>query len=177
MRDLLDVWRKTYDWILFDTPPLLFVSDASILSTLADGVVIVVRAGATTRALLTRTREQLENVNARVVGSILNGMIVSRVGRHYSYYGYYGYSQYAKDYHRTYYGDTGEDDVEDSGAEPSRGSSRGHRRRRRSLEEDAAMRGWPNALRSAWVERRGQAASWVRNRLGSGRSHRKGGAE
>jgi capsular exopolysaccharide synthesis family protein len=105
MRDLLEEWRQAFDWVFLDTPPVLFVSDASILGALADGVILLVRAGSSTQALVSRAREQLESVNARVVGSVLNGMIVSKVGRYYSYYQYHGYSRYAKDYHRTYYSD------------------------------------------------------------------------
>jgi succinoglycan biosynthesis transport protein ExoP len=105
MRDLLSEWREAFDWVFLDTPPVLFVSDSSILSAMADGVILLVRAGSSTQALVSRAREQLESVNARIVGSILNGMVVSKVGRYYSYYQYHGYSRYAKDYHRSYHSD------------------------------------------------------------------------
>ncbi|MBM4148252.1 MAG: polysaccharide biosynthesis tyrosine autokinase [Lentisphaerae bacterium] len=103
MKEFLAEVRKEYDYIIIDTPPVLFVSDASVLAALADGVIFVVRAGATTRTLLVRAREQLEGVKAKIIGSVLNGMIVSKMGRYYSDYSYHGYSRYAKDYQRSYY--------------------------------------------------------------------------
>ena len=117
MSELLAEWRGEYDWVFVDTPPVLFVSDASILSTMCDGVVLIVRAGASTRALLGRAKGQLASVNARIIGSILNGMVVSRMGRHYSYYHYHGYSRYSKDYHRSYYPDDSGGGDEDFGSE------------------------------------------------------------
>lgn len=105
MRDLLLEVREAYDWVLIDTPPVLFVSDASVLSIRCDGVLLVVKSGISTRTLLNRTREQLERVHARMVGCILNHVTVSRVGRHYSSYYSYGYSRYTRDYERSYYAD------------------------------------------------------------------------
>ncbi len=103
-RELIRMLRAEFDWVLLDTPPVLFASDAAVLSTLCDGVVLVVRAGMSSRAIVARAREQLEAVHARIVGAILNNAVIAKLGRHYSYYSYYGYSRYAKDYHRAYYG-------------------------------------------------------------------------
>jgi len=103
MKRIIQEAREVYDWVLVDTPPILFVSDAGILSTMCDSVVVVVRAGNSTRSLLTRTTEQLRNLNAKVLGTVLNNVVISRMGRYYSSYYSYGYSQYAKDYRRTYY--------------------------------------------------------------------------
>lgn len=104
MRQLLETCRARYDWVIVDTPPILFVSDACAFSAMCDGVIMVVKSGVNTRTVLNRAREQLENVNARIIGSVLNCMVVSRMGRHHSYYSYHGYTRYAKDYHKAYYG-------------------------------------------------------------------------
>jgi capsular exopolysaccharide synthesis family protein len=103
MSQLLSEVRDSYDWVLVDTPPILFVSDASILSALCDGVILVVRAGVNNRSMLNRTREHLENIKVKIVGSVLNQMVVGRFGRYYSHYYYHGYSRYSRDYHRSYY--------------------------------------------------------------------------
>ena len=62
-----------YDQVLFDGAPCLLVTDASTLSTLVDGVVLVVRAGANTFGIVQRTREMLSHIGAHVVGVVLNG--------------------------------------------------------------------------------------------------------
>ena len=106
--------RSEYDWVLADTPPVLFVSDAAILSVPCDGVIVVVKSGTNSMSMLGRCTEQLRTVNAKVIGSILNGMLVSRIGRYYSRYYYYGYSRYAPDYQRSYYGHHHDDEEEDA---------------------------------------------------------------
>jgi succinoglycan biosynthesis transport protein ExoP len=113
MRDLLQDMRGEYDWVFVDTPPILFVSDASVLSVATDGVIMVVKAGTSTPPLLARAKEQLDNVRARVLGCILNSVMVSRVGRYYSTYYNYGYSRYAKNYHSSYYADDADEAEEE----------------------------------------------------------------
>jgi len=105
MQRILREARTEYDWIILDTPPVLFVSDAVVMSSFADGTILVVKAGTITKGLLDRTKARLDNIHANVIGSILNNMILSRMGRYYSYYGYHGYATYSKDYHKTYYND------------------------------------------------------------------------
>ena len=119
MRELLREVRGIYDWVFVDTPPLLFVSDASIMSVLCDGIILVVRSGVSNRSLLRRVKEQLEGVHGHIIGSILNDMTVSRVGRYYSSYYYHGYSRYSKDYHRSYYSDGKGQKKTDKGTPPA----------------------------------------------------------
>ncbi|MFT5240222.1 MAG: succinoglycan biosynthesis transport protein ExoP [Candidatus Promineifilaceae bacterium] len=111
MRELLTEVREQYDWVLIDTPPVLFVSDASIISVMCDGVILVVKSGDATRSLLARTMERLDAVRAHMIGSILNNVQVSRVGRYYSSYYNVGYSRYSSDYQRTYYAREGADEL------------------------------------------------------------------
>jgi len=103
MRKLLETLRDQYDRIIIDTPPVLFVSDASILSTLVDGTILVVRANTHTRAHAIRARKQLNKVKARIVGGILNNVRVTRFGHHYSDFYYHGYARYRSDYYSAYY--------------------------------------------------------------------------
>lgn len=86
---------ERFDRVIFDSPPVLAVTDAAVLSRAVNGVVFVARAGKTSRDALARARRQLGAVNARIVGGVLNDVSI-RSG-HYS--GYYGY--YQKTYHRS----------------------------------------------------------------------------
>ncbi|MGH9870458.1 MAG: GumC family protein [Candidatus Polarisedimenticolia bacterium] len=83
-----------YDHVLFDSPPILSVTDASIMARHMDGVVLVVRAGATPRNSVARATEKLRVVKARVLGALLNRVDVSSHGGYYrSYYSYYGHEK------------------------------------------------------------------------------------
>lgn len=89
MRDLIDQLRDKYDHIVIDTPPTLSVTDAVVLSTRADAVVLVIRSGKTTKQALRRARELLLRVNARVTGVLLNAVDLSSPDYYY-YYEYQG---------------------------------------------------------------------------------------
>ncbi|MBU1693750.1 MAG: polysaccharide biosynthesis tyrosine autokinase [Verrucomicrobia bacterium] len=102
-RQLLESWRERYDRIVLDTTPVLFVSDASILGSMVDGVILVVRPMEHPRAHALRAKHQLEKVHARLIGGILNGVQVHRMGHYYSDYYYYGYARYRANYYDDYY--------------------------------------------------------------------------
>ncbi|HEY8483148.1 MAG TPA: polysaccharide biosynthesis tyrosine autokinase, partial [Longimicrobiales bacterium] len=91
MRDFLDRMTETYDLVILDSPPLLAAADAVALGTMADGVVIVVRAGQTDREAAQNAVQQLLAVGARVIGAVLNDpdARVQRYERHSYYYYYY----------------------------------------------------------------------------------------
>jgi succinoglycan biosynthesis transport protein ExoP len=90
MRVLLHELAKSFDLVILDTPPVLATADAGILASLADGVLLVVRAGQTDRVAAKRAHQQLVNVQARVVGTVLNdpGGEVSQYGDYYYPYDY-----------------------------------------------------------------------------------------
>jgi polysaccharide biosynthesis transport protein len=90
MRALLQELSKSFDLVILDTPPVLATADAGILASLADGVLLVVRAGQTDRVAAKRAHQQLVNVGARVVGTVLNdpGGEVSQYGDYYYPYDY-----------------------------------------------------------------------------------------
>ncbi|HOA72140.1 MAG TPA: polysaccharide biosynthesis tyrosine autokinase [Phycisphaerae bacterium] len=71
---------ERYDQIIFDGPPVLLVSDGLVLAGVVDGVILVCRAKATSRGVALRGREQLERVNGRIFGAVLNAAQVTRGG-------------------------------------------------------------------------------------------------
>ncbi len=85
MRTQLLRWRLEYDHIVIDTPPVLSVTDAVLLSVEADAVVLVTRAASTTRDALRQCRDLLLQVNARLLGVIVNA-VDPRASDSYSYY-------------------------------------------------------------------------------------------
>lgn len=72
-REVLNSMSRSYDWIVIDGPPVLEAPDAAGLAAIADGAVIVVRAGRTKRPVLARAVDMLRKGGARVIGSVLNG--------------------------------------------------------------------------------------------------------
>jgi capsular exopolysaccharide synthesis family protein len=91
MREILRKLRDRYDQIIVDTPPIGAVTDAAVLATMVDGVILVVHAGKTRRQIVSRGIEQLRYINAPIIGVILNNLKLGR-GRYYpGYYHYYYY--------------------------------------------------------------------------------------
>ncbi len=91
-KNMVEDLRKEYDIIIIDTPPLMSVIDASIVSTCADGSVLVVEAGNMNYKLVQKTRDKLLSSGSRILGVVLNKVDKSRKG-----YGYYKYG-YGKEY-------------------------------------------------------------------------------
>jgi capsular exopolysaccharide synthesis family protein len=94
MRDLIEHAKQSFDIVLIDSPPVLAVTDAAVLSTIVDGSVIVIRLGVTTREAVRRSVSQLRVVNGRILGAVLNAVDF----RGPSYQGGYGY------YYERFYG-------------------------------------------------------------------------
>jgi Mrp family chromosome partitioning ATPase len=86
--------KERYDFVLFDSPPLLAVTDATILASRVDGVVLVVKGNAIPRELLRQAMAMLADVQATVVGGILNlGDVRRDRSYHYSYAYKYHHTQ------------------------------------------------------------------------------------
>lgn len=112
MREMLAELREQYDHIVIDTPPSLSVTDAVVLSPRADAVVLVIRSGQTTKQALRRSRDILTQVNAKVVGVLLNAVDLSSPDYYY-YYEYQGkYAGYYRDEDSS--GQEEDDEVEES---------------------------------------------------------------
>lgn len=88
MRKLLYVLAENFTHIIIDSPPAISFTDASILSTMVDGVMLVVHGGRSSRAVVRRAKQQLQDVGAHLFGIVLNN--VKLEGTDYYYYsGYY----------------------------------------------------------------------------------------
>ena len=96
MKDHITRWRNEFDHIIVDTPPCLSVTDAVLLSPEADRVILVARSGKTTKAALRRACDLLLQVNARVMGIVLNALDRHAAEAYYQY-GYGG--RYANRYY------------------------------------------------------------------------------
>jgi capsular exopolysaccharide synthesis family protein len=91
--ELLDSFRAEYDFVIVDSPPLLVVTDASVIAPTVDGVILVVRMRAHARHPAERSRQVLESLGATVVGVVVNDI----QQRRQSGYGYSGYGGYGED--------------------------------------------------------------------------------
>jgi len=86
-RILLEALGRKYDKILIDSPPVNVVTDPVILSQIAGGVIVVIRAGETRRDVVRRARDQLRDVGATILGGVLNSVDIEK--DNYYYYSYY----------------------------------------------------------------------------------------
>jgi len=87
MRKLLNVLTERFAHVVIDSPPAISFTDASILSTMVDGVVLVVHGGRSSRAVVRRAKQQLLDVGAHIFGVVLNNVKVETQDYYYS--GYY----------------------------------------------------------------------------------------
>ncbi|HET9532973.1 MAG TPA: polysaccharide biosynthesis tyrosine autokinase [Blastocatellia bacterium] len=91
MKHLLAMLAEQYDHILIDSPPLMHVTDPVILSTMVDGVILVVHGGKSTREMVRRSRQDLAAVGAKIFGVVLNNVDLRGDGYDDYYYDrYYG---------------------------------------------------------------------------------------
>ena len=90
MKKFVEVLRERYDYVIFDSPPALSVTDPLIVASLSDGLVLVIRQGYCTRAMLARSAEMFRGVGVKVYGFVLNGVDAS-LPEYYGYLGYYSY--------------------------------------------------------------------------------------
>jgi len=97
MREFLAELLTQFDLVLLDSPPTAALSDAAILSTQCDGVLLVLDAGKSRREVARRAMEALRRVNARVVGAVLNRMPMQGDSYYYYYYYTYDYAGYNMD--------------------------------------------------------------------------------
>jgi capsular exopolysaccharide synthesis family protein len=103
MKNLLATLADRYDHILIDSPPLMHVTDPVILSTMVDGVILVVHGGKSTRDMVRRSRQELAAVGAKIFGVVLNNVDLRGDG----YDGYY-YDRYYGEYEQEREGATGD---------------------------------------------------------------------
>lgn len=88
MINLMEYFKNHFDIVFFDTPPIIAVTDATLLGSKVDGLLLVIRSRHTDRELTVRSVNALKRVGVHVVGTILNDINLSH---QYSSYGYYKY--------------------------------------------------------------------------------------
>jgi len=109
MRKLLQSLSERFTHIIVDSPPAISFTDAAILSTFVDGVILVVHGGRSSRAVVRRARQQLLDVGAHIFGVVLNNVKAES-------HGYYGGGYYSAYYQSDYY-------TEEEGAETARATA------------------------------------------------------
>ena len=88
MRQMVDEARESFDWVILDTPPVTLLTDASLVASITDGAVIVVKAGSTSCELVERTVQALGR--ERIFGIVLNRANENaQTSEYYDYYRYY----------------------------------------------------------------------------------------
>lgn len=86
MECILNKLRESYDYVILDTPPVLVVTDAQVLSAKVDGTILVVKAQKTKDDSIIKAKKLLDKVHAKFIGSILNDIDIKK-NSHYYYYG------------------------------------------------------------------------------------------
>ena len=94
IRSLMSVLENTFTHIVIDSPPVASFTDGVLLSSVADGVLLVVHGGAASRHIVRRSKQLLSDVGAKIFGVVLNNVTVSK-------HDYYYYNQYREYYHST----------------------------------------------------------------------------
>lgn len=96
MKNLLQFLKGNFKHVIIDSPPAISFTDAAVLSTLVDGVIMVALSGKSSIHLMRRFKQRLTNIGARIYGVVLNGIKPNSVD--YGYYGYgYSYKYYEPD--------------------------------------------------------------------------------
>ncbi|MEZ4579933.1 MAG: AAA family ATPase [Desulfobacterales bacterium] len=92
LKKFIQTVRDQYDFVIIDSPPLFNVSDAHLISKVAEQTIIVVRSGNSTYDSVARAHNMLTNINSSVLGLIVNAVDIKKESYYYAgYYGAYGY--------------------------------------------------------------------------------------
>jgi len=95
MKDFIKEAKRRYDFVFFDSPPIMGVSDASILASEVDLSVLVIQYRKYPQAMTIRAKQMVEKVGGAMLGVVLNNINISQDSYYYYYSGYY-YDYYAK---------------------------------------------------------------------------------
>lgn len=87
MSSILEELKELYDIVVVDTPPALAVTDAQILASKCDGVILIINSGKLKREIAIKLKASLEYVKARILGVVLNNMDRKSTDSYYYYYG------------------------------------------------------------------------------------------
>jgi Mrp family chromosome partitioning ATPase len=97
MSEILHELASQFDTVILDAPPLLMVTDALAIAPRVDGVLLVIKPSITKRSALKNVLEQLRQVNAKVLGVVMNDVKISN-SRYFYYQRYYYNRKYSKRY-------------------------------------------------------------------------------
>jgi succinoglycan biosynthesis transport protein ExoP len=117
MRNVVETLSEDYDIVLYDSPPVIGVSDASLLANVVNRVLLVIDYRKYPKRFANRARRMLENVGGKVMGVIINNMRVTEE----DYY-YYGYGRAYRYYYRRYEDKEDTDEAKGPGASPPKGA-------------------------------------------------------
>jgi capsular exopolysaccharide synthesis family protein len=95
MRDFIREVGRRYDFVFFDSPPIMGVSDASILASMVDLTLLVIQYRKYPQAMTVRAKQMVEKVGGSLLGVVLNNINISQDSYYYYYSGYY-YDYYSK---------------------------------------------------------------------------------
>lgn len=104
-KHMLEQLAKTYDRIIIDSPPISMVSDAVLLSNLADAVIFVIKSDSTNSKIANVSIQKLQRANAHIIGAIINNVDFKKIAKYYGggygkYYGS-GYYSYGEEYRKS----------------------------------------------------------------------------
>ena len=97
LKELVNLLRDQFDFIIFDTPPLISVSDTLIVSKIVDASLIVTRFGKTTYDMLNHGLKQMAGIESKVIGTVINAVDEKKSGYQYYYHYNKAYQYYASD--------------------------------------------------------------------------------
>jgi len=92
-KELLDELRQSFDWVLIDSPPVAALADSVVLASMTDMVVLVIRHNDNDREMIRRSVKQIREVNANLVGAVLNNVDLKRASYKDYYYSNYTYAR------------------------------------------------------------------------------------
>jgi capsular exopolysaccharide synthesis family protein len=100
MNRIMEKLQEQYDRIIVDSPPITAVTDSTVLAKFVDGVMLVVHAGVTPRQVVKTGLEQIQGVDANVLGAVLNDVDTGKESYYYYQYYYYYYGEDGEKKHR-----------------------------------------------------------------------------
>lgn len=125
LRDILDYLKGQFDWVFLDAPPIVGISDASVLASKVDGVLLVIQYRSYPREVPMRAKQIIDNVGGNLIGVVFNNINMTRDS--YYYHHYYRYYSDAYGYGRK---------------NSVRSSVRGQKQDARKGGEEVAPRDW-----------------------------------
>ena len=96
MVDILEELKQHFDYVLVDTPPVMPVTDAAVVSAKVDGTILVIASGAVSPSIAVEAKTRLEQAGAHLLGVVLNKVDVA-ANSHYGYYYYYGHEHHEEE--------------------------------------------------------------------------------